>query len=229
MLLRGETDTEYARIFGRLLAAIHNAVSAFPELASEFADRKFFEELRLEPYYQYTAMQVPPACKFLQALIADTRQQKLALVHGDYSPKNVLIYRDKLVILDFEVIHFGDPAFDLGFSMTHLLSKAHFLPEQRKRFLEMARQYWREYASMRQECAAARHESAAVRHTLACMLARVAGRSPLEYFDDQHREWQKQTVLQLIELELSTIPDLINAFEAQLENIDEHDQAAVGN
>ncbi len=59
-------------------------------------------------------------------------------MHGDYSPKNILIHKDRLVLLDHEVIHFGDPAFDLGFSMTHFLSKAHHLPAQRREFASAA-------------------------------------------------------------------------------------------
>lgn len=223
MLLHGHTRIEYACMFGRLLAGIHNASGNYPELQRDFIDRRFFEELRLEPYYQFTASQVPQARSFLRELITDTRQHNLALVHGDYSPKNVLVHCGKLMILDFEVIHFGDPAFDLGFSMTHLLSKAHYLPARRSEFLKMAGAYWREYARTRRNGALARRETAAVRHTLACMLARVAGRSPLEYFNQSHRQRQQHMALQLIEQEISTVPGLIRAFGSRLDNSDERD------
>ena len=59
-------------------------------------------------------------------------------MHGDYSPKNVLVHDGRLVLLDHEVIHFGDPGFDLGFSLTHLLSKAHHLPAERENFATAA-------------------------------------------------------------------------------------------
>ena len=144
-LLKGCTDLRFARSFGSLLAKIHNAVEQHPALAQEFAERRFFEELRLEPYYGYSAAQVPRAHDFLQQLIEDTRSRRFTLVHGDYSPKNVLIYQGKLTVLDFEVIHFGDPAFDIGFSLTHFLSKAHHLPAHRTAFLEMAYEYWQSY------------------------------------------------------------------------------------
>ena len=223
MLLSGQTSLNYARQFGRILADVHNAVDNLPELKSEFAERRFFEELRLEPYYQYTASQISAASRFLEELVADTRRNAFTLVHGDYSPKNVLVYRDRLIILDFEVIHFGDPAFDLGFSLTHLLSKAHFMPSRRGDFLKMAREYWREYTRIRRETAQNQRESGVIRHTLACLLARVAGRSPLEYFDDSHRRRQKHIVLQLINREPASVPALINAFKAQLETTNERD------
>ena len=129
LLLDGQMNLAYVEAFGQLLATIHtHADERRDELASIFSDYTFFESLRLEPYYQFTANQISqkPAA-FLEQLIADTRLHRITLTHGDYSPKNVLIYKDKLVLLDYEVIHWGDPAFDLGFSMTHLLSKAHYM------------------------------------------------------------------------------------------------------
>ena len=216
VLLEGRTDRRLAQSFGRLLAKIHSAANDYPQLADEFAERRFFEELRLEPYYGYTATQVPEAAHFLTELIQATRARRFALVHGDYSPKNVLIHRDRLIILDYEVIHFGDPAFDIGFSLTHFLSKAHHLPTRREAFLELARGYWRTYD---EELTAQLRENLrqfAVRHTLACLLARVAGRSPLEYLDAIERERQKRIVLELMNRDIYEIPILIDAFDAEL-------------
>ena len=46
------------------------------------------------------------------------------LVHGDFSPKNLLVSGDRLVIIDCEVAWYGDPAFDLAFLLNHLCLKA---------------------------------------------------------------------------------------------------------
>ena len=212
-LLAGQIQIEYAQSFGCLLAKIHNAIDDYPMLAAEFADRQFFEELRLAPYYSYTAAQVPAARAMLTQLIADVRQRRLALAHGDYSPKNVLVHQGRLYILDYEVIHFGDPAFDIGFSMTHFLSKAHFMPDHRSAFIDMAGAYWETYQD---NLAAKWEESHAVRHTLACLLARVAGRSPLEYLNAVQRRDQQKIVLDLISQDITTIPQLIRAFSEGL-------------
>ncbi len=216
LLLNGCIDNDFAQSFGSLLAKIHNAIERHPALADEFAERRFFEELRLEPYYGYTATQAAQAATFLHQLIEDTRDRQFALVHGDYSPKNVLIHRGSLIILDYEVSHFGDPAFDVGFSLTHFLSKAHHLPAHREAFLDLARRYWQTYQS---ELPAHFRESVrqyAVKHTLACLLARVAGRSPLEYLDERERENQKRLVLDVMKQDLSEIPALIDAVGARL-------------
>ncbi|MEP6984813.1 MAG: aminoglycoside phosphotransferase family protein, partial [Chloroflexota bacterium] len=144
-LLQGVVEQVYVEQFGWLLGTIQRLALEIPETRTLFADRSFFESLRLEPYYSYSAEQVPEAAAFINGLIAETRKRDLTLVHGDYSPKNVLIYDSRLVLLDYEVIHWGDPAFDLGFSLTHLLSKAHALPEHRAEFAAAARMYWVSY------------------------------------------------------------------------------------
>jgi len=144
-LLQGIVEQAYVEQFGWLLGTIQRLALEHPETRSLFADRSFFETLRLEPYYSYSAAQVPQAADFINSLIEATRARTLTLVHGDYSPKNVLIYDSRLVLLDYEVIHWGDPAFDLGFSLTHLLSKAHALPAHRQDFATAARTYWSSY------------------------------------------------------------------------------------
>jgi aminoglycoside phosphotransferase (APT) family kinase protein len=183
MLLRGEVDMGLVEQFAALLAAIHRRAAESDEPLSDiFDDRSFFESLRLEPYYAYAAEQVPDAREFLHELIADTRRRRLSLVHGDFSPKNILVRDGKMILLDHEVIHWGDPAFDVGFALTHLLSKAHHLHDVR--FARAAQQFCDVYGSVLGPVYwDANFQIMASRHTLACMLARVAGRSPLEYLD----------------------------------------------
>ena len=218
VLLGGTICADHVRQFATLLAAIHReAYLRRAELADVFADRTFFESLRLEPYYAYSAQQTPEAATFLHSLIRETLACRITLVHGDYSPKNVLIHQDRLVLLDHEVIHFGDPAFDLGFSLTHFLSKAHHLPALRREFASAALEYWRIYAeALGAPEWATDLEPRAVRHTLACLLARVVGRSPLEYLSPAERVRQRDAVLRIIPSVPTTIADLISLFEEQL-------------
>jgi 5-methylthioribose kinase len=218
MLLAGRIHADHFRQFAALLAGIHGeAFRRRAELAPVFADRSFFESLRLEPYYGYSAQQEPGAAAFLDSLIRETRACRITLVHGDYSPKNVLIHENRLMLLDHEVIHFGDPAFDLGFSLTHFLSKAHHLPAFRRDFTAAARDYWQAYAgALGAPDWAADLEPRAVRHTLACLLARVVGRSPLEYLDPRERARQRDAVLRIMPAAPAGIEDLIRMFEEQV-------------
>ena len=211
LLLTGAVDQGHVGQFGAILAQIHTqSTHQAATLAPQFADRTFFESLRLEPYYAYTATQVPAAATFLHTLITATRQRRAALVHGDYSPKNTLLYHDRLVLLDFEVIHWGDPAFDLGFALTHLLSKAHHLPEHRAAFAAAAHHFWATYWHLLGEVAwRATIEEDAVRHTLACLLARVRGRSPLEYMTPAERDTQAGHSVALMQAPPPTVKTLI--------------------
>lgn len=185
-----------------LLATIHRESSSQRERVQPvFQDTTFFESLRLEPYYAYAAGCVPEAAEFLTALIASTREEshRHCLVHGDYSPKNMLVHGGKVILLDHEVIHWGDPAFDVGFFLTHLLSKARHFPERLEAFFEAALHWWRIYSDalgsgpwsgdMEVRCA---------QHLLACLLARVAGRSPLEYLSVTERSAQRAAVVATI-------------------------------
>jgi 5-methylthioribose kinase len=218
-LLSGTLDRDLVRQFGRLLATIHRKSHELRhDLSSIFTSRVFFETLRLEPYYEFSAERVPEAKPFLLALIEENRGQYVTLVHGDYSPKNILVHEGHLVLLDHEVVHFGDPAFDLGFSLTHLLSKALHLEAQRPLFLAAALQYWETYMTeMGPVPWFADVESRATKNTAACLLARTAGRSPLEYLSDWERRKQRDAALYLITQCPAAVPDLIESFGQKIE------------
>ncbi len=214
VLLDGRLETEHVERFGELLATIHRrGWEGRAELAEVFAEQRFFESLRLEPYYAFTAEQVPEAASFVASLLAETRARRETVVHGDYSPKNVLVGPDEFVLLDHEVIHFGDPAFDLGFSLTHLLSKAHHLPSHRSAFADSAVHYWHGYRDVLGGVEWAEDlEPRAVRHTLGCLLARVKGRSPLEYLDQDERSRQEKAVLSLMRRPPREVSGLVEGF-----------------
>ncbi len=224
MLLSGEVVDSHFEQFGFLLGTIQRQSSdSRSQVAEEFGNTTHFESLRLDPYYVYTAQMVPAAGDFLNRLVEDTRQHKHSLVHGDYSPKNVLIYQGKLILLDHEVSHFGDPSFDLGFALTHFLSKANHLPQSRGHLASAAVLFWQTYYK---EVAAldwaADLESRVVRQTLGCMLARVAGKSLLEYLTPEEAERQREAILRLMVLPPASIPDLITDFVCKIDTHANH-------
>jgi aminoglycoside phosphotransferase (APT) family kinase protein len=212
-LLAGGVECGQVAEFGRLLGTIHRrSAERRAELEPIFADATFFESLRVEPYYRFTASRHAGAASFFAALIEETARTRVSLVHGDYSPKNVLLAGGRLVLLDHEVIHWGDPAFDLGFALTHFLSKARHLAAHRAAFLDAALDFWIAY----REAAPgfAELEPRAMRHTLACLLARVDGRSPLEYLTETERNAQRAAALGLMMSPPHTLPELIARLSA---------------
>jgi 5-methylthioribose kinase len=213
-LLDGQIEPRYFRRFAEIIASIHReSTRSGSEFSSLFAAKEYFQTLRLEPYYEHTATVVPEAASFLNEIVQSTLSRSHALVHGDASPKNVLIHNDRLILLDHEVLHFGDPAFDIGFSLTHFLSKALHLPNHRRQFEEAARLFWNTYRKLVDEMPWFTDLiERAPKHTLASLLARVCGRSPLEYLGQQERLIQKKVVIDMIGEDHSSLDDVITGF-----------------
>ena len=214
LLLKGTVDPDHFRMCGELLGAVHReSATRRPALRDRFTDLTFFESLRLEPYYEYTAGTVRDAAAFLTALAAEARTHKLSLVHGDFSPKNILIEGSQIILLDHEVIHFGDPAFDTGFLLAHFLSKAHHLVAHRGELMEGILVFSSSYGDAIRSCEwAAAAQRRAVRHALGCLLGRAAGRSRLEYLTEFERQRQIEASLHLIQRPPGSVQELSHEF-----------------
>lgn len=170
LLLDGEVRRSIAHELGRRLALVHRTPDV--EAARALAGPGFFPELRVEPYYE-TVRRRHPDLPIPTDFAAET------LVHGDYSPKNVLVHAGGLWVLDHEVAHWGDPCFDLAFMLNHLLIKA-FIRED-ARYRDAARAFLDAYGP------SPALEAKTARHVAALMLARVDGKSPLAYLGEDDR------------------------------------------
>ncbi len=222
ILLRGEVDPALAKQFGGLLAEIHNA-TADAATRERFADATFFDQLRLSPYYGTVAERHADLAPRLAELRAECLHACFCLVHGDYSPKNVLI-RDhggapggaqNLVLLDYEVAHWGNPSFDLGFALTHYCAKALHLPRHGAAFLAAARGFWATYQALVRLPAASRAHAG--HHLAAILLARMDGKSPLEYFTEEaQRDRVRRLSRAALQADGTTLDAVISAVEAEL-------------
>ncbi|MGE0799501.1 MAG: phosphotransferase family protein [Lautropia sp.] len=181
----GTIDPAFAAAVGERLAEIHRRSAGSAGLAARFANDSTFEPIRLEPYLRATARRHPDLAGRLEALADATLATKLALVHGDVSPKNILCGPDGPVFLDAECAWYGDPAFDLAFCLNHLLLKGAWRPQwragYRAAFDRLAAGYlagvrWEPVAAFEARCAAL---------LPALLLARIDGKSPVEYLTDE--------------------------------------------
>jgi aminoglycoside phosphotransferase (APT) family kinase protein len=181
----GCTSVPFAAEVGRNLARIHGATAADPTVAAEFPTDAIFHAIRLEPYLLATARRHPDRAEALKRLAERTARTRRALVHGDVSPKNILVGPAGPVFLDAECAVWGDPAFDLAFCLNHLLLKCLWTPSARAGFLDCFAALTEAYlAGVDWEASAALEERAA---TLlpGLFLARVDGKSPVEYVTDE--------------------------------------------
>ena len=182
LLMRGVVNPDLACRFGILLAEIHNATKD-DATRDRFGDTRLFEQLRLSPYYDTTAERHAGLARRIASLRDDCLRNTACLVHGDYSPKNVLVKDGQLILLDYEAAHFGNPAFDVGFALTHYLCKAIHLPGHAPSLIDAARRFWRGYE---EEITLPDHtRSHAGAHLATVMLARIDGKSPLEYLTEE--------------------------------------------
>ena len=214
-LLEGSVDPDLFSQMGEILGIVHRRGSGNAEIAEVFEDSSFFEILRLEPYYRFTAKRVARAQTFLLDLCDQTINHPYSIVHGDFSPKNILIFEGKLRLIDHEVIHYGDATFDLGFSLSHFLSKALHLPGSRSDLFKSTKIYFKSYQAQNPPWNK-KIEKRTIAHTLGCLLARVHGRSPLEYLTDRECHIQSDLVLEIVETATDQLLSFIDLYHQRL-------------
>ena len=191
-LLRiGVVDPVTAAAVGDTLGRIHAATADRADIAARFQTDDLFHALRLEPYLEATARAHPELAPRLAALVETTRTTKRVLVHGDFSPKNLLIGPAGPVILDAECAWYGDPAFDLAFVLNHLLLKGAWQPQWRARYVNAFATLSAAYLAHVGWESPAGCEARAAALLPALMLARIDGKSPVEYLT---RDAQKDAV-----------------------------------
>lgn len=184
-LLAGHPNPEIAAACGRLLGTLHSRTWLDPAVAERLHDRQFFDDLRLDPYYRQIARVHPDLADPVQSLLDSVWENRRALVHGDFSPKNLLVWPAGLMLIDFEVGHFGDPAFDLGFFLTHLILKSFHWAPRWSEYWGLAEAFWREYRAVVEPVVGEREwcdlERRAQQNTAGCLLARLDGKSRIDY------------------------------------------------
>ena len=129
-----------AGVLGRFLGRVH-AGTRSPELAARFANdemrRLHGDHIFLLPYRTNEFPLSPSLRCRARELQADARlvaridaahsrylEPRGSLVHGDVQAANVLLAPDGPKLLDAEIAHVGDPAFDVGQLVAHLLLPA---------------------------------------------------------------------------------------------------------
>jgi len=182
-LLEGKIEPEVTRKVAFFLSKFHRSTNEDQEIKSDFSDQSNFVQLRINPYLVRVCEKHPDLKEQLDETISHLLSAKLCLVHGDFSPKNILLLPDGRVwIIDCEVAHYGNPAFDVAFCTNHLILKAIHLSSLAH--LEEAKRFWREYWKDSQWTL---QEKFTVRVLSALMLARVDGKSPAEYLGEEDR------------------------------------------
>lgn len=216
-LLAGEVETTTAQAVGTLLGQLHAASARNLDIASTFDTIDNFYALRLEPYLVTTATRHPDLSSQLIKLVAHTAGTQHVLVHGDVSPKNILVGPKGPVLLDAECAWYGDPAFDLVFCLNHMLLKCLVRPDKRDALMACFQLIKGEYLKKVNWESPVALESRAARLLPALLLARVDGKSPVEYLTDEGSKAVVRSVArQLILKEPQQLDEIAAAWEKAL-------------
>ena len=195
----GRAEPRFAAQVGATLGAIHAATAGKPEIAQRFASDDIFYAIRLEPYLVATGKAHPDLQVLIGSLVERTAQTRVCLVHGDVSPKNILVGGEGSahfpVFLDAECAWYGDPAFDLAFCLNHLLLKCLWVPGRRDAFLAcfdaLSSSYLKTVSFNGVEARAASLLPA-------LLLARVDGKSPVEYLTAESKQVVRTVARELL-------------------------------
>lgn len=217
-LLQHAPDHGEAASVADVLGRIH-AHSTRPNFERHcFHNRDDFKALRIDPYLLFSASRHPTLDTILTELAQMLYTSEQVLVHGDVSPKNILFRPTGPLILDAECATMGDASFDPAFCLNHILLKAVHLPHSRTHLLESVSAFWQAYA--KHIC----WESEEVLQARICrllpalMLARVDGKSPVEYLNDQEQQFVRQIAIDLLLNPVTTLDALVSYITSAMEN-----------
>lgn len=217
LLLSGNVSTALACEAGRIMGTLHNHTQGDRAVAKRFDTAENFHALRIDPYLLTTAAKHSALASQFEAEARRLAQCQRCLIHGDFSPKNVMIGQRRIILLDCEVACFGDPAFDLAFLFNHFFLKALLHRGRHQPFVQLALSAWSSYVKCFHSLPA-EIEMHTVRLLLMLMLARIDGKSPVEYIDNEaKREVVRSFVYHALTQRVSTLRTICNFWTQYLD------------
>ena len=220
-LRRGRVEPATAVEVGRRLALIHSMLAKLPAAPTEFATDAIFYALRLEPYLLATARAHPDRATALEELAEKTARTKLTVIHGDVSPKNILVGPNGPVFVDAECAWFGDPAFDLAFCLNHLLLKCLWVPTAVARLLVAFDALAAKYMAGVDWEPSEEIEGRAARLLPGLFLARIDGKSPVEYLtEERDKDAVRRVARSLLARPPACLAEIRQAWATEIQAVD---------
>lgn len=220
-LLAGNAERMIAVACGWLLGTLHAGGWRDQNLATRLGDRTLFDQLRVDPYYRTLAAVRGDAQPAIEDLIDSLEAHPLTLVHADFSPKNLLVSAEGLLMVDFETGHFGDPAFDLGFFLSHLVLKSCLKIPDHGRYLALTTAFAEAYDQTILPTigpgALAALWARGIQNLAGCAWARLDGKSPVDYLgDSRRRELVREACREIFQARPATWPQVVSLITARL-------------
>ena len=216
-LRRGRATPDDAAEVGRRIGHIHAATAGGDDIARQFPTDEIFHAIRLEPYLEATAARHPDLRDILFGLSRRTAGEKRTLVHGDVSPKNILIGPKGPVFLDAECAWHGDPAFDIAFCLNHMLLKSLWNADERPLFHDCFGAMASAWLAQTDWEPPANAEARAASLLPGLFLGRVDGKSPIEYVTDEgDRDRVRRVARELLLRPVDRLEGVLDAWKKEL-------------
>ncbi len=214
----GLANVETAKAIGQRLVSIHAATAGQPDIRDRFPTDHIFHAIRIEPYLLTTAKRHDDLAGSIHQIAIDLARTKQTLIHGDVSPKNILIGPSGPLFLDAECACYGDPVFDITFCLNHLMLKCIWTPHATSGFLQAFDVLSKTYLDGVVWDDRSAFEARAARTIPALFLARVDGKSPVDYITTEtHRDLIRHVSRMLLRSPVSTLRDVRMTWTEALE------------
>ncbi|MDO8863783.1 phosphotransferase [Haliea sp. E1-2-M8] len=217
LLVSGIVEADSGRQVASVLGRLHAATAGDRNSEKQFSKKDNFYLLRLEPYLIEAAKQNPDLAEELIDIVQSVQKHRLALVHGDVSPKNIFLGPEGAIFLDAECACFSDPAFDVAFLLNHMLLKSVLLPDQRDELLLVFDRIWTEYKGHVNWESSCQLEKRIVKLLPALLLARVDGKSPVDYLSNVQGSGVRTFARDLLIHPADTLDDFVTAWSEDLD------------
>lgn len=202
------------------LLKVHNECSKRKDIAKEFDNNEIFYNLRISPYFEFTLGKYPQLKPFADPLIKMLMNEKITLIHGDFSPKNILTDGNKVSIVDYEVAHYGHPSFDLAFFSTHFILKAVKNKAYAPSYLNMLRYMIGIYFDGCDYTDKDALQRTYIRLQALMLLARVDGKSPAEYItEEKDKELLRACAFEIVNAKIESFENAISMIENKITRI----------
>ncbi|RIQ18982.1 phosphotransferase [Jiangella rhizosphaerae] len=194
-------------LLGRTLGRWHRHTRGDLQLLSRFQDDEAFEQLRVAPFHREVRRLHPSVADALDACVDDLTTARECLVHGDFSPKNVLVGAGLCWVVDAEVAKAGAPVFDVAFMVAHLMLK--YVRAGRAAVFRTAA--GRFDAAYREAAGVAEPPPRLGWHVAALLLARIDGMSPVDYLNPAQAGQVRRAALRVLDGSDVTVADVWDA------------------
>lgn len=212
-LLNKSISIKDGKRIGKLLGTVHKYYYKKKKFRSIFLNDKTFYDIRIEPYLVFTSKFYPELSRYYKSTINFLKKNQTTVIHGDFSPKNILLGKNYPIILDAETACWGNPIFDLAFFNNHIILKSILNPDIYKGYIKLSKSFLNAYLYYFSFVNNKTYIKEFVKLQALLILARVDGKSPVEYFTDQHKIKARMLATNIILKKKLTLESLFQTWQ----------------